>query len=66
MSGQFLGVVVEPREHKCSLPSGSKPNAYPDHTVWRCECGKAYRWVYGGSQYNEDWYHWVRYEAMDA
>lgn len=62
----FLGVFLDPQAHKCPLPPGSRPGTYVQFTVWRCGCGKAYRWQYGGTQYTEDWFHWVRYEAMDA
>jgi hypothetical protein len=63
MSGQFLGVHPPPKKHVCALPSGT---LVPEFTVWRCECGKAYRYEYGGSQYSESWYEWKRYEAEDV
>lgn len=66
MTGTFLGVHHDPREHKCPTPKGWAHNEYPTHTVWLCDCGKAYRWQFGGTQYNEKWYEWARYPKMDV
>lgn len=62
MAGEWLGVHRPPEKHKCDKPAGQ---GHDEFNVWRCSCGKAYRWEYGGSQYNEDWYHWARFPSMD-
>lgn len=61
-TGEFLGVHHDPKPHTCPVPHDKY--ALLD-TVWRCECGRAYRFEYVGTQYNEDIRMWTRYAAMD-